>query len=420
MKRFSNLTSKVINKLGRFLDKYGMATFIIFWFVFVMFCFFMWGYMEVSAAAEQDYFPMEQNKNGHFGQNVIDAIGNRFDDENYYIFVMYIDYNYFLIRYPKSQKVNGMICGEKSNNLQTFSLYMVGSIENCNGYQFQYGYNQILNESFLGVNPFGYFQNLPSSNYNSNYDYISNFKVYTNNTSSKLLVLNYDEQPEYSDPENDTYPENFEQPKLSDYFNENDIPSFNNTDTMSALQSLYSIISWGFGDGLKGLINFIVDSMNWGFQKIINNFRNVIKSLQDAIEDYVETINGWLSDIKDWVGDIKDGFEDFVDLIIEPWDSQEFQSQLSNSSFYGALDSTITDIRSFGTSLTRANEPLTLSFTIDLTSIGWGRSEISFDWIKDFRYVIRLIIGCVLVYWLVITIITSINNVIGSGGDGND
>ena len=411
----------IIDKLGRFLDKYWKPCFVVLWFVLVMFCFFMWGYMEVNAASEQDYFPILQNKNGHFTDNAISTIANYFDDETNYIVVYYFDYNYRAIVFPKSTYTNnlGQLCGEKSSALTHFSFYGLGVVPTTT-YQFQLiNGTQLVNLQNFGSG-FNYWQNLPSSNYDTSKDYISNLRIWTTNNSSKKLVIDYDEQPEYADPDNDTYPENFEQPKLSDYFDENNIPSFDNTDTMSALESLYSMISWGFGDGLKGLTNFIVDSMNWGFQKIINNVRNVIKELQDAIEDYVESVNGWLSDIKDWIDDFKDGFDDFVDLIVEPWDSSEFQSQLNNSAFYGALDSTITDIRSFGTSLTQANEPTSFSFTIDLTSIGWGSSEISFDWIKGFRTVIRLIIGCVLVYWLVITIITSINNVIGSGGDNND
>ena len=91
--------------------------------------------VNIKAASDQDYFPMEQNKNNHFGQNEINTIASTFDDDNYYIFVMYRDYNYFLIRYPKADKTSGMICGEKSNNLQTFSLYQVGSLSSVQVYQ---------------------------------------------------------------------------------------------------------------------------------------------------------------------------------------------------------------------------------------------------------------------------------------------
>ena len=128
--------------------------------------------------------------------------------------------------------------------------------------------------------------------------------------------------------------------------------------------------------------------------------------------------------IKDFAENIYDNIKELlepvytvVDLFVKPWDSEEFQQQLNDCAFYGSLDTTITQIRTFGTSLTHASEPENLTFTINLTGIGWGISEIDFNWIKPFRTIIRLIIGCVLVYWLAIEIITGINNVIGSGGD---
>lgn len=351
-------------------SRLSLAFFWIFSFIIIIFimCF------RSHAASDQDYFPMEQNKNGHFSQAVIDAISSKYDDENYYIFVMYIDYNYRVIRYPKSEKTNGMICGEKSNNLQNFSLYMVGSI-NVQAWGFQYGYGQILNEVYYGSNPLGYFQNLPSSNYNSNYDYISNYKVFTNNTSSKLLVLNYDEQPEYSDPDNDTYPENFEQPKLSDYIDESTIPSFDNTDIPSSIGSLYNILRWSYGYLIPGLGNYIVDSINWGFQKIINNFRNVINSLQDAIEDFISPITSSLSDIKD-----------FFDYITEPLDLDEIETALNSSTTYSLVNVASSLINTYQNYFDSITAPSSLSFHVPYTILTkTGFVDFDFSWYADIR-----------------------------------
>jgi hypothetical protein len=377
-----------------------------------MSCFFIWGYIEVHAAAEQDYFPIEQNKNGHFTDNAISTIANYFDDETNYIVVYYFDYNYRAIVFPKSTYTNnlGQLCGEKNSALTHFSFYGLGVVPTTT-YQFQLiNGTQLVNLQNFGGG-FNYWQSLPSSNYDTSKDYISNLKIWTTNNSSKKLVINYDEDPTYTDPDNDTYPNNFEKPNIDDYIPTNP-PGFDNTDTMTALKSIYDYFLW-FGDLIKGLFNYVVDTLNWGLQKVINNIRNVI-------EDSVETISGFLSDIKDWVDDIKDGIEELVDFITNPWDSSEFQTQLSGSTFYSSLSSTITNIRTFGTSLTQAAEPESFVITIDLTSIGWGTSQIDFNWLKNFRTVLRLIIGCVLIYWLAITVITSINNIIGSGGDNEE
>lgn len=396
----------------KFINKYWKPLFVVLWFVLVMSCFFIWGYIEVHAAADQDYFPIEQNKNGHFTDNSISAIANYFDDETNYIVVYYFDYNYRAIVFPKSTYTNnlGQLCGEKNSALTHFSFYGLGIVPTTT-YQFQLiNGTQVVNLQNFGGG-FNYWQNLPSSNYDTSKDYISNLKIWTTNNSSKKLVINYDEDPTYTDPDNDTYPNNFEKPNIDDYIPTNP-PGFDNTDTMSALKSIYDYFLW-FGDLIKGLFNYVVDTLNWGLQKVINNIRNVI-------DDAVQSINGFLSDIKDFASDIKDGITDLVDFVTNPWDSSEFQTQLSGSTFYGSLSSTITNIRTFGASLTQASEPQSFVISIDLTSIGWGSSEIDFNWLVGIRGVVRLIIGCILIYWLAITIITSINNIVGSGGDNEE
>lgn len=400
----------------KFIKKYWKAFFFVLWFVLVMSCFFVWGYIQVSAASDQDYFPIEQNKNGHFTDNAISTIANYFDDETNYIVVRYIDYNYYAIVFPKSTYTNdlGQLCGEKNNALTHFSFYGIGVVPTTT-YQFQLiNDTQIVNLQNYGAG-FNYWQNQPSSNYNTNYDYISNLKIWTTNTSTKKLVIDYDEDATYTDPDNDTYPNNFEKPNISDYYIPSEAPLFDGSSLDKAVESLYTLLKWYLSDphGLSGLIQYLIDNTNWAIQKVINNIRNVI-------EDSVETISGFLSDIKDWVDDIKDGIEELVDFITNPWDSSEFQTQLSGSTFYGSLSSTITNIRTFGTSLTQASEPQSFVISIDLTSIGWGTSEIDFNWLVGIRTVVRLIIGCILIYWLAITVITSINNIVGSGGDNEE
>lgn len=390
-----------------FIKKYWKAFFCVLWFVFVMSCFFVWGYIETKASAEQDYFPIEQNKNGHFTDNAISTIANYFDDETNYIVVYYFDYNYRAIVFPKSTYTNnlGQLCGEKNSALTHFSFYGLGVVPTTT-YQFQLiNGTQVVNLQNFGSG-FNYWQNIPSSNYDTSKDYISNLKIWTTNNSSKKLVIDYEEDPTYTDPDNDTYPNNFEKPQFSDYVDYNTAPTFDGTSLESMFESLWDIIKWNSNTLIPGVINYLVDSTNWGFQKIINNIRNVI-------EDSVETISGFLSDIKD-------GLNELVDFITNPWDSSEFQTQLSGSTFYGSLSSTITNIRTFGTSLTQASEPQSFVISIDLTSIGWGTSEIDFNWLVGIRNIVRLIIGCILIYWLAITVITSINNIVGSGGDNEE
>lgn len=390
------------------------------WFCICMLCFFIWGYMQVFAAADQDYFPMEQNHNNLFTEAQLQKMETDLDSENNYIFTYIYLYDNngwtkcYYISYPKTMN-DGVPCLylEKNNNLYQFSAYVLfNSYVTVGEWRIERSTLQSTNR-IIGQNQLSYFQNLQSNMYNSSIDCVSNYQIYNNNTETKKIMLVYQSGDQEELPDNDTYPLEAEKPNISDYFDPDDAPLFDNTDVPSAIESLYNILKWFFGQGLPGLINYLIDNTNWAIQKIINNIR-------ELIEDFVETVDGHLSDIKDWIDDIKDGLDTLVDFVINPWDSSEFQTDLNASTFYTSLNGTVTNIRNFGTSLTRANEPEDLSFTINLTSIGWGTSEIDFNWIKPFRNIIRLIIGCVLVYWLVITVITSINNIVSSGSDNEE
>lgn len=304
---------------------------IIFsWVIFLFFCLFLLSFTS-RAAQDQDYFPMEQNKNNHFVSDCITAIQTTFNDDDYYIFVAYRDYNYWLIRYPKSEKGYGLICGEKYNNLYQFSIYQLGSI-NTETYQFQFMRGSIVNQQYLGSNGWGYFQGLQSSNYNSNLDYISNFKVFTNNTTTKKVVLNYDDLPEYNDPDNDTFPNNFDKPDLSNYYNSDNAPIFDDSTTSSAIQSLYDILKWFFYNGVGGLIQYLVDSSNWAIQKVINNIRSVIVDLVNAFGDKIDNL---IVGIGSKIDDIKDS----IDYIIEPIDNTSILNAYNNTSFVSSINS---------------------------------------------------------------------------------
>lgn len=394
-------------------DKFSEMIIIFTWIIFLFICLGLLSFTS-HAASDQDYFPMEPNKNNHFGQNEINTIANTFDDENYYIFVMYRDYNYLLIRYLKADKISGMICGEKSNNLQTFSLYQVGSLPSVQAYQFQFLYGNIVNQTTLNP-PFNYFQNLPSSNYNANYDYISNFIVFTNNTAAKQIVLLYDVEPEYSDPDNDTYPNNFEKPNIDDYFDPDSAPGFDGSSVEKAVESLYTLLKWYLQDpnGLPGLFQYIIDNTNWAIQKVINNIRDVITELQEGVEDFSETVSGYLDDIKD-----------YFDYIMEPVDSDVIYDNISGTSLVGNITTIQTSLTTFQSSFTSVAEPSEYKIPIHLENL-----PQSYFGVQTVQYIdlgvingtvkegLRIFIWAMVTYGLVITIFDSISNYINGGGD---
>lgn len=394
-------------------DKFFERLIIFAWIFMLFFCLVLLSFTS-HAASDQDYFPMEQNKNNHFSQNEINTIASTFDDENYYIFVMWRDYNYLLIRYPKADKTSGMICGEKFNNLQTFSLYQVGTLSNVQAYQFQFLYGNIVNQQTLNP-PFNYFQNLPSSNYNFNYDYISNYIIFTNNTAAKKIVLYYDVEPEYTDPDNDTYPNNFEKPNIDDYYKPDTAPGFDGSSVENAVESLYNLFSWAFSDpnGIPGLFRFLMDNTNWAIQKVINTLRNVATELQEAVEDFSETVSGYLSDI-----------QDSFDYLTEPVDPEVLYDTYSGTAMASDIGSIQTNFTSFVTQFNDIAEPNTYKIPIHFESITMfhdvGVQYIDLGWIDPVKSVLRAFLWCITTYGLIAAIFDAIPNYINGGGDEGD
>lgn len=351
-----------------------------------------------NAASDQDYFPIEQNKNGHFTDNSISVIANYFDDENNYIVVYYFDYNYRAIVFPKSTYTNnlGQLCGEKNSALTHFSFYGLGVVPTTT-YQFQLiNGTQLVNLQNFGSG-FNYWQNIPSSNYDTSKDFISNLRIWTTNNSSKKLVINFEEEPIWSDQDNDTFPQNADEPNIDDYIPSNE-PGFDNTDTMSGLQSIFNFLTW-LGDLIKGLFNYVVNALNWGLQKVINSVRNAINGLltgiQTAISNAVTTITGFLDDIQEKVEDISEKLTDFADLFIHPFDEEEYEEQIANCQLinqYNDLMDNCEDIRAI---LNNAEERDYFVLYIDFENPFADsehkiiHSEISFTWLKDYRTTYR-------------------------------
>lgn len=377
-------------------DKNNLKIFaLLFWALVLFWVLFSF---RSKAAADQDYFPIEQNKNGHFTDNSISAIANYFDDETNYIVVYYFDYNYRAIVFPKSTYTNnlGQLCGEKNSALTHFSFYGLGVVPTTT-YQFQLiNGTQVVNLQNFGGG-FNYWQNLPSSNYDTSKDYISNLRIWTTNNSSKKLVINYEEDPIWADPDNDTYPQNADEPNIDNYIPDNE-PSFDDTDTGTALKSLYDYFKW-FGDLVKGLFNYVVNALNWGLQKVINSVRNAINdlksSIQNVISNAVSSINGVLSDIKDFAEDISEKLTDFADLFIHPFDEEEYEEQIANCqliSQYDELMENCEDVRAiFNNAEERDYFVLYIDFENPFADSEHKiiHSEISFTWLKDYRTTYR-------------------------------
>ena len=385
-------------------DKKFKIKIVLLWvFAFIVIIFMM--SIRSYAASDQDYFPMLQNKNGHFTDFDKQSIENYFDSENNYIFAYFGGYapgygtrmkNFYVYYFPKNG--DQTFYGEKFNNLYQFSVYGT-NISNNNARFFQ-----ILDQGWTYdySSSLSYFQNLTSSNYSSDIDFVSNFQVYTNNnTDTRQIVLIYDDG--VTVPEGDTAREDMEQPDIDNYIPDwTNTPSFDNSSVENALNSVFNAITWLGGnikDTITGTGKFIGDTIRWSTQKVLDTIRGKIDEVKNtistAIGNVISTINGTLTSIQSAFNNFKTGFENFADLFIHPFDEEEFEDQIENCqliSQYNELMDNCDDIRAiFNNAVERDYFVLYIDFENPFADSEHKiiHSQISFTWLKDYRSTYR-------------------------------
>lgn len=370
------------------------------------------------AASDQDYFPMEQNKNNHFSEYDKTAIENRFDAENNYIFAYFSGYQagygermkvFHILVVPKNSGIT--VYGEKNNNLYQFSLYGGGGTL-ANNMCYQYSILE-QNWKYEYSDSLSTFQNLQSSNYNSNIDYVSNFQIMTNNTSSAKVVLIYDDGVSF--PDEDTARQDMEKPDADDYFPSWDNkPTFDDSSVENALSSLFDIVDWGWNNiknTIKGLGEFITDTMRWGLQKVIDTIRNKVDEIKNAIVNKLIEIWDKIGDVADALADFGETLGNIYDFFANPWDDSDFEYTLQHSDFYTIYTSIGDSLDSINDTFDSVNEPE--SFVIRY-STGFHpdnepgfhfptiEGEISFDWLIPLRIYYRPILWLVVIYEMVV------------------
>lgn len=360
-------------KKNRFLFFISLVIFLFFVFL----CSF-----SSHAAADQDYFPMYQNHNGNFSEELKVNIANQFDSTNNYVFVMYRYYqanvgrhHYYVLYFPKNSDL--MFYGEKYNNLYQFSLYKLGSGSWWQGSFWTSNNSSTINGISGNGNTPSWWSGLESSNYNSGIDYVSNFTLYTNNSDTRQIVLLYDDG--VSIPEGDTARDDMEKPDINDYIPDwSDTPIFDGSSVENALQSVYNGVVW-LGDNIKGTITgigeYISDTLRWGLQRVIDTIRDKIDDLKSSINGFLSSINGFLSDIKG-----------FVNYITEPLDLNEVESALSGSTSYGLVSVGVSFKNTFNDYFDSITAPTSLSFHIPYTILTKsGYIDFDFSWYAGIR-----------------------------------
>ena len=171
--------------------------------------------------------------------------------------------------------------------------------------------------------------------------------------------------------------------------------------------SIYAIVG-NLGYNIKNWFDNLTGKMVEGFNSVSQNIYNGFKTLMD--------------NIKDFFGPKIDAILEKFNYIIEPLNTQYLSENLNNANFSSDFLGLVTTISSFGTAFTSGSEPNSCSFTLDFSNsyYNFGVCHFSLDWILPFRSVIRLIVGCLCVYSLIVSIFTSLNTYIGGTSSIND
>lgn len=188
-------------------------------------------------------------------------------------------------------------------------------------------------------------------------------------------------------------------------------PPIDNSSTNALLESIFDILSYNAGylqtnisnefDNLilniKGLVDYLGQTLQYYGDLIIANIQNGIQNFYDNMVSLIEPIY-------DKISALQEKLEEFADLIINPFDEEEFDEQIENSSFFTNYNAIIENCDEISEIFDYAEErdhfSLYISFENPFADSEHKiiASEINFDWLVPLRSVYRPFIwACVLV-----------------------
>ena len=427
-------------------NKFFEKLLIFVWIFFLFFVLFLFSTISHASGGESEsYFPMEQNYNERFRSDDISVIENYFDFENKDILVVFSDFRdlgyahmtwFWVYQITKESDNLPHTFGEISSNGYQFSLYEDSEYGPTVTRYCWDSYSQYMSVTNSGS--ISTLQNLDSSLYNSNADYISNFKIYTsNNINNRGVVLKYgaddpepiptgearkpffNHNPEYAigeDPPTEVPPSY----TVNNYtWNTYNPPAIDNSSTIAAIESL--------GDVLTYNSQYLKDNLSGEFNNLISNLQGLITYIGETIQYYGDLIIG---NIQDSMTNFYENMAALVQPILEKIDY--FTEEIDGTIIYDNISSTslVTNISTingtlttFTSSFNELSEPNSYTIPIHLENLpsAWFGNQttqyIDLGVIDPVKSIIRLFMWAIITYSLFITIVDSISNYINGGGD---
>ena len=304
-----------------------------------------------------------------------------------------------------------------SSDVRYYYLYERDTLQNALFYYYGYGTLNNFNSNFYGStgNSIGYLV----SDYNWNLD--PSYKIVTNFANPLIEVGVAIVPPTPLDPSylsGDSSPLFVPTaPNITNY-TWTTPPTFDSSTVINGIQSIKNTLEW-LADNIQGSINNLLNNIKGLFEyigKTIQYYGNmIIQTLNNFIQNFYDNM-------KSLVEDIAKTIKDIYNLLTNPLDTTLLTNQLNSSSFIGAIRTTENQISSFFGIFSNISQPDNIIFEIDLTDLWFngGVAYLDFSIISPILPFIRLVLGCILLYSLIVTIVTNINSYIGGNGAKND
>ena len=427
----------MIKSFLKFLKSKDFKEFLILFFsglIIIALCILIYNIpVKASSGDNTAYFPMEQNSNGVIDEWFLTYIENNYDTVNNYFIIYGPTYisnyeQYHFVICPKT--VN--LYGEISNNGYQWTLYQIGS----GSYEKREVKIQKPQYWYWDNQDYGFnWQNLDSNLYNTNIDYVSNFKIWTsNNEQNRGVVLKYgwDLPPDFfHNDSHATPPDTFESPiyttghtpptnvpptyTINNYtWTTYTPPTIDTSNAETLLQSIYNAIVYNgqyLKENIHGELTNLVDNIGGFFEYIgdtIQYYGNlIISNIQNGITTFYNNINSAIVGIGNAVG-----------YITQPLDMDNLTNAVNSTHIWGDIGTCTSYANdAFGIYGTVA-EPNTFKIPLDLRSISLLNITqvyyIDLSWLDGAKQAIRAFMWCVVTFGLLYSVIVDIPNMIRS------
>ena len=188
-------------------------------------------------------------------------------------------------------------------------------------------------------------------------------------------------------------------------------PPIDTSTVETLLESIFNSMIYNFSylfTNLGGLFSNLINNIGNLIEYVVNSIyyavNNIVSSIQDLATDFYNNMVSLFEPIAENIKTIREKIEEFADLFIHPFDSEEFDEQIANSSFFTQYNQLIDNCEVLTEIIDYAEErdhfSLYISFEnpIDNSNHRIIQSEINFDWLVPLRSIYRPFLWvCVLI-----------------------